>query len=191
MTDIKPTKKRISILRDDEINLLYSRPDLTEEEQSYFFALNTPEDEALLTRDASLAGKLYTLIVLGYFRCKQQFFQFNLSEVESDVSYLMQQYFPEIPCDTLKIGREAKLLNQQLVLSLTGHLLYNQEKHANLLLHKAEALCRLSVDPTFLFWELWLFISPQKLTRPGYIRLANEFSVKFSKNLLQFSVKGS
>lgn len=115
--------------------------------------------------------------MLGYFRCKQQFFQFTLAEVESDVAYLMQRYFPERPRDKLEIERKTKISNQQLVLDLTGHQLYNKEKHYTLLLDKAQALCRLSVDPTFIFWELWLFIAHQKLTRPGYSTLQKIISL--------------
>ena len=68
----------------------------------------------------------------------------------------------------MSLGREAKLRNQQWVLITTGYTLFNQARHAPLLLTKAEKLCRLSVNPVFIFRELLIEIAQHKITRPGY-----------------------
>ena len=67
--------KRIRILTDDEMEALYSRPQFTDEERAYFFELNHDE-ESLLGGQVNIARKIYTIILLGYFKAKQQIFQF-------------------------------------------------------------------------------------------------------------------
>ena len=86
----------------------------------------------------------------------------------SSVNHVLERYFESTTLDKLSLGREAKLRNQQWVLSTTGYTLFNQPRHAPLLLTKAEKLCRLSVNPVFIFRELLIEIAQHKITRPGY-----------------------
>jgi hypothetical protein len=70
--------------------------------------------------------------------------------------------------DKCRLGREAKLRNQQWVLSTTGYILFNQALHFPLLLDQAEKLSRVSVNPVFIFRELLIEAAKKKITRPGY-----------------------
>ena len=119
--------KRIRLLSDPEIKALYGLPELNEEEQQFFFELSHQE-ESLLQERSYLVRKIYTILLLGYFKCKQQFFQFELSEVHDDVRYIIQRYFPHEHLDKITLGREAKRQSQSTVLKLTGYRLYSQSR---------------------------------------------------------------
>ena len=159
--------KRLNILTPKEIDDLYLIPLLTEDERVGLFEL-TSGDRVILTSKISIAAKVDAIIRLGYFKQKPMFFQFKLSEVPDDVNHIMERYFDSITLEKSSLGREAKLRNQQWVLSITGYTLYSQTHHAPLLLTKAEALCRLSVNPVFILRELLMEVAKNKITRPGY-----------------------
>lgn len=162
--------KRLRILTSTEIDDLYSRPQLTEDERTWLFELNTTEQKILVSSISNTA-KVNAIIQLGYFKRKQQFFRFDLHEVPNDVDYVIGRYFTPTALDKYTLGRAAKLNNQQWVLRTTEYTLFSQEQHASILLKKAEKLCRLSVNPVFIFRELLAELTQKKITRPGYSTL--------------------
>jgi hypothetical protein len=162
--------KRLRILTPTEMDDLYLCPEFTEEERIWLFELNESEQK-ILTFNISNASKVDAIIRLGYFKKKQQFFSFNLDKVQADVGHVLQRYFDPPVLDKNTIGREAKRKNQQWVLRITGHTLFDQKKHGQILLNKAEKLCRLSVNPVFIFQELLTELTQKKVTRPEYSTL--------------------
>jgi hypothetical protein len=128
--------KRLSILTPAEIDDLYLRPQLTEDERIALFEL-TQEEQSILSSKISIASKVDAIIRLGYFKQKPHFFQFNLSEIPEDVQHVIERYFDSAVLDKPRLGREAKLRNQQWVLNTTGYTLFNQVLHFPLLLAKA------------------------------------------------------
>ncbi|CAN5464588.1 hypothetical protein BH10PSE19_BH10PSE19_11120 [soil metagenome] len=162
--------KRLRILTSTEIDDLYSRPQLTEDERTWLFELNTTERKILVSSISNTA-KVNAIIQLGYFKRKQQLFQFDLHEVPDDVDHVIGRYFTPATLDKYTLGRAAKLNNQQWVLRTTEYTLFSQEQHASILLKKAEKLCRLSVNPVFIFRELLAELTQKKITRPGYSTL--------------------
>ena len=77
--------KRLSILTPAEIDDLYLRPQLTEDERISLFEL-TRAEQTILSSNISIASKVDTIIRLGYFKQKPHFFQFDLTEVPEDVN---------------------------------------------------------------------------------------------------------
>lgn len=159
--------KRLSILTPAEIDDLYLRPQLTEDERISLFEL-TQAEQIILSSKISIDSKVDAIIRLGYFKQKPHFFQFDLTEIPEDVNHVMERYFDSAVLDKPKLGREAKLRNQQWVLSTTGYTLFSQALHFPLLLAQAEKLCRVSVNPVFIFRELLIEVAKNKVTRPGY-----------------------
>ena len=159
--------KRLNILTSTEVDDLYARPELTEDERIWLFEL-TQEEQLILSSKISIAAKVDAIIRLGYFKRNPQFFQFDLADIPDDVNHVMERYFESVVLDKSSIGREVKLRNQQWVLRMTGYALFSQADHASLLLIKAEKLCRLSVNPVFIFRELLTEVTQKKITRPGY-----------------------
>ena len=159
--------KRLRILTPPEIDDLFSRPQLTDDERTWLFELNQEEQKILVSR-MSIAAKVDAIIRLGYFKQKQQFFSFDLQETTGDVNHVIERYFSPAALDKSAIGRAAKLSNQQWVLRMTSYKLFNQNQHTSILLARAEKLCRLSINPAFIFRELLAELSQKKITRPGY-----------------------
>jgi TnpA family transposase len=159
--------KRLSILTDAEITNLFSRPQFTEEERINRFEL-LPEEQGILSMNLSIETKVDAIIRFGYFKQTSQFFSFTLQEVAEDVQHVVERYFPEAVLAKQRLGHEAKLRSQQWVLNTTGFQLFNTAKHTPSLMEQAEQLCRLSVNPTFIFRELLLSVGKNKITRPGY-----------------------
>jgi uncharacterized protein DUF4158 len=80
-----PKTKRLSILTPTEIEDLYARPQLTEDQRINLFELDRDEQK-ILASNLSTPAKIDSIIRLGYFKLKQQFFQFDLQEVSGDVN---------------------------------------------------------------------------------------------------------
>lgn len=159
--------KRLNILGVAEIEKLFSRPQLTEDERINVFEL-TLEEKTILACSFTMETKVDAIIRLGYLKLTSKIFSFDLHEVADDVKHVVERYFPETTLQKQKLGREAKLKSQQWVLNITGYQLFSQAKHAPQLMAQADKLCRLSVNPTFIFRELLLEMSRNKITRPGY-----------------------
>jgi hypothetical protein len=130
--DLLSKTKRLSILTPTEIDDLYLRPQLTEDERISLFEL-TQSERIILSSKMSIASKVDAIIRLGYFKQKPHFFQFDLSEIPDDVKHVMERYFDSAVLDKSRLGREAKLRNQQWVLSTTRYTLFNQALHFPLL----------------------------------------------------------
>ena len=71
-------------------------PQLTEDQRIYLFELNTDEQK-IISSNLTIATKIDAIIRLGYFRLKQQFFQFDLQEVLDDVQHVVERYFSPVP----------------------------------------------------------------------------------------------
>lgn len=154
--------KRLRILTPVEMDDLYARPQLTEEQRICLFELDKNEQKILVS-NISTASKVDSIIRLGYFKQKQQFFQFDLHEVLDDVNHIMERYFAPALLDKYSIGRAAKLNNQQWVLCMTGYKLFSQTQHNPTLISKAEKLCTLSVNPVFIFQELLAEVTQKRI----------------------------
>jgi hypothetical protein len=85
-------KNRISLLPDIKITELYNIPNFTDQEMEIFFSLSA-DDHLLLNQYKTIKLKIYFIIQFGYFRATQQFYDFNLEDVQREVSYLTNLYF--------------------------------------------------------------------------------------------------
>jgi hypothetical protein len=75
-----------------------------------WFELN--QDElSLLLQKKSIAGKVDLILQLGYFKAKNQFFNFKLEDVKEAASYILNRYFLSRVLEKFKVGRESKRLN--------------------------------------------------------------------------------
>lgn len=64
---MKTTPKRLRILGDDEIDILYGRPRFTQEERMEYFTLSR-EEKAILEQLHSIKSRLHFVLQLGYFK---------------------------------------------------------------------------------------------------------------------------
>ena len=87
------THKRLSILGDDEIEVLYGRPRFTPEERVEYFLLSR-EEKTVLEQLHSMTSRLHFVLQLGYFKARHLFFVFDLPEVMENALYIRDQYCP-------------------------------------------------------------------------------------------------
>ncbi len=86
--------KRLIILSSAEIDALYGRPRFTQQERAEYFALSDSE-KAALGQLHSLKSRVFFILQLGYFKARCMFFLFSLRDVEEDVAYIRERYFPD------------------------------------------------------------------------------------------------
>ena len=74
--------KRIHLLSNTEVEELYARPKFNAHEQRLYFTLSKPE-QAALARHTNTKTCVYFIFQLGYFKAKQQFFNFSFDDVSA------------------------------------------------------------------------------------------------------------
>ncbi len=119
---------RLKILGGDEIDALYAHPRFTHEERVEHFALS-PAEVATLEQLHSIKSKIFFILQLGYFKARHLFFVFDLREVEDDVGYIRERYFPDTDQVDPTIAKGPRLKQQRLILELCNYRAWNTEEH--------------------------------------------------------------
>ena len=71
----------------------------------FYFTLKASERKAL-TQFCNTKTRIYFILQLGYFKARQQLFNFSLDEVISDVLFIVSTYYSESAAWSLLIHRE-------------------------------------------------------------------------------------
>jgi len=121
--------RRLRILEDEEIEVLYGIPRFTPEERLQYFTLSLRE-KAALEQIPTIKTRLFFLLQLGYFKARHQFFVFSLSRPDDgeqpasppdvDAASLRERYFPDFELGEQAINKRTRLKNQRLILELCG-----------------------------------------------------------------------
>ena len=112
--------KRLIVLEGDEVEALYGRPRFTHEERVQYFALS-PKEESVLDQLHSIKSRVHFILQLGYFKARLMFFIFHLNEVDEDVRYVGERYFPDFKGDDPTIAKGTRLKQQRLILELCNY----------------------------------------------------------------------
>ena len=86
--------KRIHLLSSTEVEELYGLPAFHAHEQRLYFTLNQSE-RAALAQHSNTKTRIYFILQLGYFKAKQQFFNFSLDDVSNDVQFVVSTYYSD------------------------------------------------------------------------------------------------
>ncbi len=163
----KTNEKRLKILSEEEVKIIYDRPCFTYEERCYYFTLSQPEKELLDTL-RSIKSQAYFILQLGYFKFKHLFYTFDLHEVEEDLRYILKEHFngTEI-IDMSSIGKVTRLKQQGLILPLFNFRSCGPEERQEIgkKAHKAATFCG---KPIYIFREIMNYLSENRITVPGY-----------------------
>jgi hypothetical protein len=155
------------ILEDEEIEALYGRPRFTADERIHYFTLTQPEQESIQIF-LRVQSQLSFLLQLGYFKAKQRFFSFTLDEVEEDVQYILDYFFPQAKRATLKGVSKPTLLRQHdIILNLYQYRLCTAADRQQLA-QRAQQAAKISSKPGYVFRELLQYLTEQHLVAPGY-----------------------
>jgi TnpA family transposase len=124
--------------------------------------------------------KVDAILQLGYFKAKNQFFQYRHKDVQEDINYILNLYFDNTQIGRFSISREIKRKNQSRILNFLGYSYFKKTVHGELLLAEARNLRRVSVNPVFIFQALIEIIYKKKITTPGYTTLQDIVSKALS-----------
>lgn len=159
-------QKRLRILSDEEIEVLFSKPCFTQEECAEYFLLSAIEKSAM-EEFHSLKSKIYFILQLGYFKAKHLFFTFSFQEVQQDVNYIRDRYFPDFQASNLEISKITRLKQQQAILQLCKYVSCDKQQRQHLKT-KAKHLAVLSTKPIYIFQELINYLEQNRITMPAY-----------------------
>ena len=163
---ISTPPKRLRILGAEEIDALYGRPRFTPDERQEYFAFSPPELTAL-EQFRSYPSRLYGMLQLGYFKARQQFFVFNLREVDEDIRSLQERYFASARFHAVEVAKVTRLKQQRVILALCRYR-YCDATARQYLAVKAQQAARVCAKPVYIFRELWHVLATQRLVAPGY-----------------------
>ena len=164
---ITMAKNRLRILSEDEIEILYGRPRFTQKERAQYFTLSQIETD-LLEELRSVRSQTYFILQLGYFKARHLFFIFDFREVEEDVNYILQQYFPHAKMDDLSsVNRRTRMRQRQLILKLCNYQNCDAGQRVKLKI-KARQAAMVCSKPIYVFRELLQHLLEQRIVAPGY-----------------------
>jgi TnpA family transposase len=162
-----PIQKRLRILSQTEIETLYGRPRFTPDEQIEYFTLS-PAEKELLRELRAEHTQCYFILQLGYFKAKQMFFTFDFPEVQDDVQYILEQYFPHTQIDVLSaVNKRTHLRHRATILGLSQYRICDEEERQKLAL-KAQHAATVCSKPVYIFRQLLDYLGEQRIVVPGY-----------------------
>ena len=159
--------RRLAILSTKEVEDLYGMPRFCEDDRQLYFDLSTAEREAAgAIHTASVA--VHLILQLGYFKAKRQFFLYELEEVQDDIGYILQQYFPGRDISSIKLlSKPTRLEQQRTILKLFNYRacdgIIKEE-----LEQKAERIAMLSTQPVYVLREILQYLTNLRIVAPGY-----------------------
>ncbi|MEH7010055.1 DUF4158 domain-containing protein [Neobacillus niacini] len=162
----KTNQNRLRILNEEEIKIIYEKPNFTYEDRCSYFSLSQPEKELLHTL-RSIKSKAYFVLQLGYFKAKQLFFTFDLHEVGEDF-HVLKEYFNNSDLnDLIPIDKFTRLKQQQLILELFNYRSCGPEERRKMegKAHKAATFCG---KPIYIFREVMNYLSEHRIVVPVY-----------------------
>ncbi len=162
-----------------EIDELYARPDFTSDEKALYFTLNDSELDRL-NHYSNTKTRVYFILQLGFFKAKQQFFQFDIEEVPTDVEYILANFFNNTKASLS--GRPSRnYINQQKhdILELFNYQDWSSKNQSQTQAHTVELL-KLHPNGHNAFRELLNYFEMQQIVIPSYRSLQTLFSTAFS-----------
>lgn len=161
--------KNLSILSEAEQAALYELPDFDDAQRLTYLNFN-PEEMKLIYSRQQLSTKIYCALLIGYFKAKQLFFKFSWDEVEDDVSFIIQEYFPD---QDIQLEPISKHQHYALCSTIADFFDYNlwSKKHECLLYEQACQILRRDINPQFIVIELLSVLRENKIMRPRYTTL--------------------
>ena len=160
-------KTQLNILSRKEINHIYGIPSLNPQQRVVYLELTLAEQELAHKYRGSIT-KTYFILQLAYFKFRQQFFIFDLEQVEKDVEYVQQTYFAKQPITKSgMISKPTRLAQRRVILKLMGYRMADKVVRKQLF-DRARGVARLSSDPLFIFRDLINWATQQRIVLPGY-----------------------
>ena len=172
--------ERIQLLSSTGVEELYTRPDFNAHEQCLYFSLSTAERTAL-EQFRNTQTRIHFILQLGYFKAKQQFFNYSLDEVSADVEYIVATYYSGTDAAqfTGSLSREYSRKQRQAILSLFDYRSWSPQFTAVIESHIG-LLLRYYPKGHSAFRQLLTFFDHQNIIIPSYRTFQDMFSRAFA-----------
>ena len=142
----------LTILSEDEISQLYDLPKIEEKERELFFEI-TPEDDDYLNKQTIVSNKINYLLQVGYFRATRNFYKFTFQQVRDNVSFIINQHYPESKFPEKNIDINKHYAAQKLICEVY-HYIRSSKDFIDNLTRDAKKLTIRDLQSKFVFDEL-------------------------------------
>ncbi|WP_416209929.1 Tn3 family transposase [Legionella sp. PATHC035] len=166
---MRASNNNLTILSEAEQAALYEIPDFDDVQRSNYLNL-TPEEQVLMCSRDDLSAQIHCAIQIGYFKAKHRFFPFKWEEVQEDIDFIMEEYFPEQQFHPTPISKHQYYAQCTVITAHFGYQSWSKEFEP-LLIAQAQQILRRDVSPQFIVIELLAFMQKKKILRPGYTTL--------------------
>jgi TnpA family transposase len=166
---MRASNKKITILSEAEQAALYEIPDFDDVQRLNYLNF-TPEEQVLMRSRANLPAQVHCAIQIGYFKAKHRFFPLDWDDVQEDVDFVMQEYFPGQFFHPSIITKHQYYAQCNTIASHFDYRPWSKEFEP-LLIDQAKQILRRDVSPQFIVIELLAFMQEKKIMRPGYTSL--------------------
>jgi TnpA family transposase len=172
--------KRIQLLSNTEVDELYARPEFNAHEQRLYFTLNPSERDAL-RQFSNTKTRIYFILQLGYFKAKQQFFNFSLEDVKDDVKFIVGTYYSESASMSLtgRLSRDYIRIQRHVILSLFNYRNWSSNLIDEIQAHIGDLL-RYYPKGHSAFRQVLAYFEHQQIIIPSYTTLRDLFSRAFA-----------
>lgn len=132
------------------------------------YALNQSERTAL-AQFSNTKTRIYFILQTGYFKAKQQFFNFSLDEASNDVQFIVRTYYSESASMSFtgRISRDYVRIQRQTLLSLFGYRNWTSDFALETQTHIG-GLLRYFPKSHSAFRQLLAYFDHQKIIIPSY-----------------------
>ena len=175
--------KRLSILSTSEITEIYSVPRFTINQKKHFFSLNANEEGAM-KRLRTIHNRVFFVLLLGYFKAKPINVEFKLTEVQSDIDFILSAHFTNKKLPRKTLTKQIKSRLYTLVCQLVGYRLFDTG-HNNKLETHAKKIAAVCVDPRYVFDEYIDFLAVHSVALPSYSTIQKIVSAALSTEKLR------
>lgn len=172
--------KRIQLLSNTEVDELYAKPAFNAHEQRLYFTLNPSERDAL-RQFSNTKTRIYFILQLGYFKAKQQFFNFSLEDVKDDVKFIVDTYYSESAPVSLtgRLSRDYIRIQRQIILSLFDYRNWSSNLIDEIQAHIGDLL-RYYPKGHSAFRQVLAYFEHQQIIIPCYTTFQDLFSRAFA-----------
>ncbi|MBT4522438.1 MAG: Tn3 family transposase [Halieaceae bacterium] len=162
--------ERVLILSEAEQEVFYGNPQLTNNDQRYFFALNDKELKAANQFRARRQRCMF-VVLLGYFKAKPVVLQPRYFQLKDDLKYVSENTLPGVGHKPFNLSPKESERIYQRIFSLCQYERWRSELHEKALMDYLQMQAMVWSEPRCLFDAAVEYLSNQKIALPAYSTL--------------------
>ncbi len=159
--------KRLKVLKDAEIQDLYSLPSFDHSDREEFFSMDESVKK-FTYRLNRFEAKVYFLLILGYFRAKPLIYEFSASDIYKDLQYVLDKHFKSKQLKKFNLSQHFRIRLMNRLLDHLGFIRYKPGKHKAELIKRLTHTAKIQIDPRYIFDDCISYFSQNRIVLPGY-----------------------